>query len=188
MRNKRLIEKMSLPREMFPVASMLVSAYHTLPQMVILLGGALLYGWHPSPYDFAAGLVGFAIIAVFGMALALMFSAANVFFRDFQNIVQTFSIFVTWSVPMIYPYDRIQNLFQGSWAEQLYLANPIANGVMCFQQLFWVPTVPENSELPVVMPDYLLTRGLVVLAVCVLVLGMAQIMFSRLEGKFAERL
>ncbi len=187
-RNKGLIRKLSMPREMFPVAAMLVSAYHTLPQMVILLLGALAYGWDPGWEDLAAGAVGFAIIATFGMALALLFSAANVFFRDFQNVVATFSIFVTWSAPMIYPFARIQNLFQGSWAEQLYLANPISNGVICFQQLFWVPTVPADAELQPVMPDDVLTRGLIVLAVCLVVLGISQWVFSRLEGKFAERL
>ncbi len=187
-RNKNILQKMSLPREMFPVASMLVSAYHTFPQIVILLVGVVLTGWSPTPYDVAAGLLGFTIIAVFGMALALVFSAANVFFRDFQNIVQTFSIFVMWSVPMIYSYERIENLAGGTVWEQVYLANPIANGVMLFQQLFWVPTVPEGSDLPPVMPDDLMTRGLVVLAVCLVLLALAQVVFTRLEAKFAERL
>lgn len=187
-RNKALVNKMSLPREMFPVASMLVSAAHTLPQLVILISGALILGWGPEPLDFAAGLLGFSIIAVFGMALALLFSAANVFFRDFQNIVQTFTIFVMWSVPMIYPYDRITQLFEGSWVEQAYLANPIANGVILFQQLFWVPTVGPDAEFPVVMPDHLFTRGLIVLAVSLVLLALAQWIFTRLEGKMAERL
>jgi ABC-2 type transport system permease protein len=187
-KNKKIIQRLPLPRELFPVSSMLVSAYHTFPQMVILLVGVLVTGWDPSWYDLAAGLLGFGIIATFGMALALLFSAANVFFRDFQNIVSTFSIFVMWSVPMIYPYDRIANLFAGTWAEQVYLANPIANGVMLFQQLFWVPTVGADAEYPVVMPDALISRGLVVFAVCLLVLGVAQWAFTRLEGKFAERL
>lgn len=187
-RNKGLIQKMSMPREMFPVASMLVSAYHTLPQLVILLVGVLVAGWSPGPLDFAAGLLGFSIIAVFGMALALIFSAANVFFKDFQNIVQTFTIFVTWSVPMIYPYDRIQNLFGGSWAEQVYLANPIATAVILFQDLFWVPTVGPDAEYPAIVPDDMFTRGLIVLAACLVLLAIAQWIFTRLEGKFAERL
>ncbi|MGH3331024.1 MAG: ABC transporter permease [Nocardioidaceae bacterium] len=188
-RNKGILQKLSLPREMFPVSSMLVSAYHTIPQMVILLIGVLIVGWSPSPFDVACGLLGFLIIAVFGMALALIFSACNVFFRDFQNIVATFTIFVTWSVPMIYPYDRIAELFANNpVAEELYLANPIANGVILFQQLFWVPTVPANAEHPAVMPDDLIARGLIVLAACLVVLLFAQWLFTRLEGKFAERL
>ncbi|HSE09391.1 MAG TPA: ABC transporter permease [Nocardioidaceae bacterium] len=186
--NRGLIQKLSLPREMFPVASMLVSAYHTFPQMLILLVGVLVAGWAPTPYDFAAGLLGFTIIAVFGMALALVFSAANVFFRDFSNIVQTFTIFVTWSVPMIYPYDRIAGLFGGTWAEQVYLANPIANSVILFQQLFWVPTVGPDAPYPAIQPDFLLARGAVILVVCLLWLALAQMLFTRLEAKFAERL
>jgi ABC-2 type transport system permease protein len=187
-KNKRIIQRLALPRELFPVASMLVSAYHTFPQMLILIAGVFIVGWDPSLYDLTAGLLGFVTIAVFGMALALIFSAANVFFRDFQNIVQTFTIFVTWSVPMIYPYDRIANLFGGSWAEQVYLANPIANSVILFQQLFWVPTVGPDAPYPAVMPDALLTRGFIILGVCLLFLVLAQFIFTRLEAKFAERL
>jgi ABC-2 type transport system permease protein len=187
-RNKGIIVKMSMPREMFPVASMLVSAYHTFPQMIILIGGVTLVGWDPTWYDLGCGLLGFAIIATFGMAVALLFSAANVFFRDFQNIVQTFSIFVMWSAPMIYPYDRIVNTLGGTWAEQVYLANPIANGVILFQQLFWVPTVGEDAPFPAVMPDNLVTRGLIVFGACIVLLAIAQLVFTRLEGKFAERL
>ncbi|HSE09845.1 MAG TPA: ABC transporter permease [Nocardioidaceae bacterium] len=187
-KNKRIIQKLPLPRELFPVASMLVSLYHTFPQLVILLAGVLLAGWDPSFYDLVCGLLGFTTIAVFGMALALMFSAANVFFRDFQNIVQTFTIFVTWSVPMIYPYDRVERLVGGTVWEQVYLANPIANSVVLFQQLFWVPTVPPDAQYPAVMPDDLYARGLIILAVCLVFLAIAQRIFTRLEGKFAERL
>ena len=35
-RNRQLVQKMAMPREMFPVASMLVSAFHIGPQLVIL--------------------------------------------------------------------------------------------------------------------------------------------------------
>ena len=187
-KNKGLVRKMSLPREMFPVAAMLVSAYHTLPQLVILFIGVGLTGWSPDPIDFVAGFLGFSIIAVFGMALALVFSAANVFFKDFQNIVATLTIFVTWSAPMIYGYDRIANLFGGTWAEQVYLANPIASGVILFQELFWVPTIGPDARYPAVTPDDMLVRGAIVLVVCLALLALAQWIFARLEGKFAERL
>ena len=156
--------------------------------MLILLVGVLIAGWDPSLYDVAAGVLGFTTIAVFGMTLALVFSAANVFFRDFQNIVQTLTIFVTWSAPMIYPYDRIKDLFEGTWVEQVYLANPVASSVMLFQQLFWVPTVGPDARFPAVMPDHLMTRGVIIFVACLALLGIAQVIFTRLEGKFAERL
>ena len=187
-KNRGILQRLPLPRELFPVASMLVSAYHTLPQIVILVVGALIAGWDPSLYDLAAGVLGFVTLAVWAVSLALVFSAANVFFRDFQNIVSTLTIFVTWSAPMIYPYDRIADLFHGSWAEQVYLANPVANSVILFQQLFWVPTIDPDSPNQAVMPDHLLTRGLGILAASFVALFIAQVIFTRLEGKFAERL
>jgi ABC-2 type transport system permease protein len=189
-KNKALVQKMSLPREMFPVASMLVSAYHTFPQILILVVGALLSGWQPDLLGALAGLLGFMIIAVSGMALALLFSAANVFFRDFQNVVETFSIFIFWSAPMIYPFSRLtESPLGGTWVESVYLANPVAEAVLLFQRCFWVhatedPTVTVAEHLP----DDLFARGLVILAVSFVFLGLAQWAFSRLEGKFAERL
>ena len=85
-RNKALVEKMALPREMFPVASMLVSGYHVLPQVVIMIVVCLLLGWTPTMGGFAALVVALLIIALVGTAMALLFSAANVFFRDVGNV------------------------------------------------------------------------------------------------------
>ncbi len=47
MRNKALVVKMAVPREMFPVATMLVSLYHVGPQVVVLLVACLFSGWSP---------------------------------------------------------------------------------------------------------------------------------------------
>src|SRR3954466_14735957 len=75
-RNKSLVQKMALPREMFPVASMLVSGYHVLPQLVIMVVVCTLMGWTPDPTGMAALVLALLIICLLGTALALMFSAA----------------------------------------------------------------------------------------------------------------
>ena len=41
-RNSSLLQKMAMPREMFPFASMLVSIYHLWPQFVILAVGPVV--------------------------------------------------------------------------------------------------------------------------------------------------
>ena len=188
MRNSSIVKKMAMPREMFPVASMLVSAYHIIPQLVILLIACGLVGWKPDLQGFAAGLLGFAIVAVLGTALALLFSAANVFARDFSNIVQTLTNFVHLSVPMIYPYTLVANRF-GADNVWLYLANPLAEAVLLIQRCFWVTVTTDPAATAVEhMPDHLFTRGLIQLAICLVFLGFAQVVFSRLEKKFPERL
>src|SRR4051812_24787424 len=67
-RNKALVQKMAMPREMFPVASMLVSGYHVLPQLVIMVIVCLLTGWTPTVGGFAALVVALLIIALIGTA------------------------------------------------------------------------------------------------------------------------
>jgi ABC-2 type transport system permease protein len=187
-RNKAIVKKMAMPREMFPVASMLVSAYHTIPQMVILTIAAIAVGWHPDAAGFAAGLLGLALIAVLGTALALLFSAANVFFRDFSNVVQTLTAFIHFGVPMLYPFSKVADRFGAGFVD-IYLMNPIAEAVLLMQRCFWT-TVADNPAQAAQenMPDDLFSRGLIQLGVCLVFLGIAQLAFTRLENKFPERL
>jgi ABC-2 type transport system permease protein len=189
-RNRTLVKKMALPREMFPVSAMLVSLYHTVPQVVILTVSSTLVGWTPTFEAFLGAILGFLIIGTFGMSLGLLFAGANVFFRDFQNVVGTLTQFIHYAVPMIYPFSKLAtSSFGGTWVETLYLANPIAEAVLLMQNFFWVATTPNPAETAVTdLPDHLYTRGLIELAVCLVILGLSQMAFTRFENKFAERL
>ena len=186
-RNKSLVKKMAMPREMFPVASMLVSLWHVGPQLVILLIACVYAGWTPDPVGIGAALLGIAIIMVLGTALALLFSAANVFFRDFSSVVSVLTNFVRFSCPMIYPYTMVQERF-GDY-QSLYLANPIADAVLLMQRAFWVGTTSDPSATARTdLPEHLYTRGAIALAVSLVVLLIGQLVFSRLENRIPERL
>jgi ABC-2 type transport system permease protein len=186
--NRPLVLKMRVPREIFPVASMLVALYHTGPQILILAVSCLVVGWHFSLVGLAAGLLGLAILVSLSMALALLFSALNVFYKDFQNIVQTITQFTHFLVPMMYAYSMLAKMGETHrWAYELYFANPLAEVVMLMQRLFWAPTLePEQyaNEFP---PD-LWERGFIMLGACLVLLLLAQRIFARLEVRFPERL
>ncbi len=190
-RNKAIVRKMSMPREMFPVSAVIVSAFHALPQAAIAAVAAVVVGWHPDAPALLAGVLGFAVLSLFGTGLALVFSAANVYFRDFQQVVATLTIFTHWAVPMIYPFSKVATSeMGGTWAESLYLANPLTEAVLLLQRAFWVPTCLDNPLCsgPDAMPSDLFARGFVMLAIGVVFLLGCQLLFTRLEGKFAERL
>jgi ABC-2 type transport system permease protein len=190
-RNKAIVRKMAMPREMFPVASMIVSAVHAFPQAVILVVASIALGWNPDPTALGAGLLGFTILALFGTGLALLFSASNVYFRDFGQFVAVLTIFTHWAVPMIYPYSRVSHSsIAGTWWEQLYLADPLAEAVLLLQRAFWVPTCLGRAPCtgPGAMPSDLFPRGFVMLAVGLVFLFACQKLFTRLENNFAERL
>jgi ABC-2 type transport system permease protein len=187
-RNAGIVKKMALPREMFPVASMLVSAYHTIPGIAILLVACTVVGFQPDTVGVLAGLLGFSLVAVLGTALALLFSAANVFARDFSNVVQTLNQFIHLAVPMIYPYTLVASRF-GAEHVGLYLANPLSVAVLLLQRCFWIPTTSDPASSAITqMPDHLFTRGLIMLVISLVALFVAQLVFSRLENKFPERL
>lgn len=186
-RNKALVKKMAMPREMFPVASMMVSAFHTVPQILILLVICLLNGWVPDPTGIGAGLLAAAIVVTLGTALALLFSAANVFFRDFGQGVNILTNFVRFSVPMIYPYTLVHERF-GQYSG-LYLLNPIADAVLLFQRCFWAGTTSDvDATIAEHFPDHLFARGFAALAGSLVLLALAQWAFSKLENKIPERL
>ena len=188
--NRGLIVKLPVPRELFPVATMVVAFWHTVPMVVITLVASLIFGWTPDLAGVLAGLLGMALVAVLGLAVALLFSVANVFFRDFGKVAQTLTQFVTFSVPMIYPYSMVEERFSNiPWVTDVYLLNPIAEAVLLFQRCFWIGTNSDPEAAAVEhLPADLYTRGLVMLGLSVVALVLAQVWFSKLERRVPERL
>ncbi|HWJ09089.1 MAG TPA: ABC transporter permease [Nocardioides sp.] len=193
MRNKALVVKMAMPREMFPVATMLVSLYHVIPQLVILVVACVLSGWTPDAVGMVCLALSLLIIAAIGLSGALLFSAANVFFRDFGNIVNVLTHFVRFGVPMMYPFVIVNERF-GRYAD-LYLLNPLADAVVLFQRAFWSGTVTTEQRIKLednyngsIMPDHLILHGSLALLGCLVVLAISQWVFTRLENKIPERL
>ena len=187
--NKGLVQKMRMPREIFPVAAMLVAAYHTFPQLIVLVLFCLLSGWHVTWVAVGAGALGVAILVTFAMAMGLFFSALNVFFRDFQNIVQTIMQFMHFLVPMMYPFTLVWEAHATHpWLYNIYVANPISQAVLLLQRLFWWPLIEDTDGLGRHFPPDMYVRGGITLVICVLLLWVAQKFFSRVEGKFPERL
>jgi ABC-2 type transport system permease protein len=188
--NRGLIIKLPMPRELFPVATMLVAFWHTVPMLVITVFVSVILGWTPDPVGVASGLLGLSLTAVLGLALGLLFSVANVFFRDFSKVTQTLTQFTTFSVPMIYPYSMVAERFAAvPWVADIYLLNPMAEAVLLMQRCFWVPLThdPERA-MAVDMPADLYSRGVIMLVLSIVLLGLAQVWFSKLERRVPERL
>ena len=188
--NRGLIIKLPVPRELFPVATMMVSFYHSIPMVIIMVIASSLLGWVPDPAGMLAALLGFALIAVLGLALALIFSVANVYFRDFGKVTQTLTQFTTFSVPMIYPYSMVETRFADiPWVADVYLLNPVAEAVLLMQRGFWIGTNSDPAAAAAEhLPDDLWSRGVIMLVISLGLLVLAQLWFSKLERRVPERL
>jgi len=182
--NGNLIKKIYLPRELFPVASVWVSAVHFFPQLVVLVIGCVVAGWHPDAFQLLAAVGGFAIVGFLATGLGLLFGAANVYFRDSENLVDMLLMVATWASPVMYSWTMVEaKLGPGLFA--LYQANPITVGVELFHYAFWYPTTDGSAAMPPNLFSLWLPIGLVISLV---VLALGQLTFRRLEGRFAQEL
>jgi ABC-2 type transport system permease protein len=198
-KNKSLLRKVNIPREMFPVASIMVSIYNLLPLYVVLIVGDFIYGWHPDAAAAGAAGLAFAIIVVYGLAFAIILSAANVFVRDTSNAVDVVNTVLRWTAPVIYTYSMIRPKFEGHpFIQQLYVCNPFNAAVMLNNRAFWITSFPQDPKTPDIdpittgaaqeLPANLFERGLIILVAGFIFVGVAQLIFSRVEGGFADKL
>lgn len=182
--NGGLIKKIYLPRQLFPVASVWVSGVHFVPQILILVVACLFNGWRPGVLQLAAAVAGFLIVALLATGLGLLFGAVNVYFRDAENLVDMLLMIATWASPVLYSWIMVRNQL-GETFFNVYQLNPITVGVETFHFAFWLPTTDAAEAVP----PHLLSMWIPIgLAIAGLVLLIGQLVFRRLEGRFAQEL
>ena len=129
-RNKALVRKINLPREMFPVASIMVSVYHMIAMYVIILIGCVLSGWQSDPMAFVAALMAFAIVLRLGAGVGAAPQRLQRLLPRRANVVDVIQTIITWTVPMIYPFchrDGASSRSTHQWLYELYLASPLVH-------------------------------------------------------------
>ena len=200
--NAALVRKVFLPRQLFAVSAVLVSFVHFLPQLALLLVVCLLMGWAGSVtlLGVLGAIVGMLIVMVFSLGLGLFFGAVNVRFRDAENIVELMLLLATWASPVLYAWTMVQDavvdkLGWPGWIVDLYMLNPITQGVELFHYAFWRPASQAivdaagyAGEALTPVPPMLAMNTLWSAVVAVGTLLIGQLVFRRLEGKFAQDL
>lgn len=181
--NAALIKKIYLPREMFPVSSMLIAAVNTVPQIIVVIVIALFFGWAPSLIHLAAILLSLLIIATLATGLGLFFGAINVTFRDAQSFVEIITMCAVWASPVMYQWEMVAEKVP-HWLFVLYRLNPLTPAVELFHFGVWSPLDPAGAQqLPA-----LWTYAAIALVVSLVILVIGQSVFRRLEGRFAQDL
>lgn len=181
--NSALVRKIYMPRELFPVAAIIVSLIHFVPQAVILLLACVVVGWTPSLVGTAIFLAGVLMIATFALGLGMMFGAVNVRFRDAQNFVDIIKMVAFWSAPAVYTWQMVAVALP-DWAFRIYFSNPLVIGVEMFHVAFWDPTTDVGTQWPTHAGVHIAIACFI--SAASLVIGQA--MFRRFERTFAQDL
>ncbi|WP_258133917.1 MULTISPECIES: ABC transporter permease [unclassified Microbacterium] len=200
--NAALVRKVFLPRQLFAVSAVIVAFVHFLPQVGLLLIVCLLMGWiaHVSILSILAIFAGMIIVMVFSLGLGLFFGAVNVRFRDAENIVELLLLLATWASPVLYAWTQVQDaivdrLGWPQWIVELYMLNPITQGVELFHYAFWRPATEGMvtasgyaGNALIDIPPGLAWNTLWTFLIAVGTLLFGQFVFRRLEGRFAQDL
>ncbi|MFT4246163.1 MAG: ABC transporter permease [Micrococcaceae bacterium] len=188
--NGALVNKIYLPRELFPIASTWVSGIHFIPALVVLLAGSLYSGWRPSVKGLLVAILAFIIVTILAVGLGLIAAALNVFYRDVENFVDLLLSILMWLSPVVYTWDLVQEHLSNFWF-QIYMSNPITTAVELFHWAFWFPTIDQNPNDPALahaLAPHLLHDAGVALLISLAFLALGAFMFRKLEGKFAQEL
>lgn len=181
--NKALVKKIYLPRELFPVAAVIVAFIHFLPQVAVLVVIAALLGWVPTVLELGAILLAVLIVILLATGLGMIFGAVNVSFRDAENFVDIIRMVATWFSPVLYSYVMIVEKLP-DWLGTIYMLNPLTSAVELFHYGFWYGTTVDARPTP---PDLLLF-SLLGLAFSFVLIIIGQIVFRRFERRFAQDL
>ncbi|MDQ0895403.1 ABC transporter permease [Agromyces ramosus] len=179
--NSGLVKKIYLPREIFPLASVGSALFNFGIQLAILLLATLVLGAFPLHSEILYAFPALAIVLVYGAGLALVLSAANVFLRDIQYLIEVIVMLLMWASPIVYSWTMVKDAVP-AWVLDIYTNNPVTLAVMGFQKAFWVAG-PETSY-----PADLLFRMAIALLIGLVGLVAAHAVFNRMQGDFAQAL
>lgn len=179
--NGPLIRKVYFPREVIPLSLVLSQGVHLL---LALAATTPLFIWqrgfHPEAYP--ALIPGLVLLALFSAGVSMIFAAANVGFRDLQELTQV--IFLAWfyTTPVIYPLFLTEST-QTAWARPFVLANPMTWFVRLFNSaLYGIPAPGYNP--PPQWPSLTTFAVCAAWALGTFVVGYA--LFNRLAVTFAK--
>ncbi len=188
-----LVTKISFPREILPLASVLIATVNLLIQVPVLVLGYFLVGGRPNFNQFGSVFPLLLSLWLLATAFALILGGLNVYARDVQPLTELLLTLFLYLCPIIYSWtfvkDAVITRFGDDNLFRIYELNPLTQIMTGMQDFFW------NGERRFLdgsfAPDYL-GSSQVSLWLSVIVsftfLILAYKLFLKLEPNFAREL
>jgi ABC-type polysaccharide/polyol phosphate export permease len=151
--NTGLIKRVSVPREVIPLSTVLSICPHLLIQLGLLFVMVLAYGIRPGVNWLWLGVI-WLLEIVFVCGLSLIFSALNVFLQDTRYFVESANTVLFWLVPIFYDFPLVPQKYA-----ELYQYNPVAAIVLAMRTILLEGNVPSFTLMSKLALVSLVTLG-----------------------------
>ena len=187
--NAGLINKVYFPRELFPLSVVGAALINFCLQVTVLLAAYLVTWTWPRPINLLLIPVALVLTVLFATALGLVLASANVFLRDMTYLVEVGLLLWFWMTPIVYDWTKVKDHLAAShhFLFEVYMANPMTNVVLSFQRALW-PGGLTPKGAPFYYSGNLYGRLGVLILVCLVLVWLAQRVFARSQGNFAQEL
>jgi ABC-2 type transport system permease protein len=195
--NGGIVKKVAFPREVLAFASVGSAFMFFLFQSIVMVGFMFAFWHRPDWAEMWLLIPALVAILLFASALAVFLAAVNVYLRDTQHLVEVVLAAWFWAVPGIYRFTGyVHEKLAHHGLLWLYFLDPITPVVMTFQKVFYAVPAAKSTLPSHQLQQNLATYGvhwyvgadLAVIAVSIVLLIGALVVFGRLEGNFAEEL
>ena len=201
--NGYLVNKVRFPREVLPLASVGAALVHFFLQSLVLVAVLIVIRYNVDwSYMWLLPIALFALL-VFAAALAVTFSALNVYLRDTGHLLELSMTAWFFLTPILYEYMLLANKARElGVTANIVLINPVTDIVITFQRAIYGTsaitsthidpvtgksvTVVTKQLLPNASPLWYLRNVGIVLAAATVLFLLAIKIFDRAEGSFAE--
>lgn len=163
-----LVTKVYFPREILPLTYVIAAVFDLLIASPVLLGLMIYYGV-PLTFNALYAVPIVLIMAMFITGMALIFSAAQVRFRDIGMALPLLLQIWMFATPVVYPLSAVPERFRS-----LYMLNPMVGVIENFRRVLVEAAPPNFYEI-----------GISAL-IALLLLPAAYIFFKHVEATIAD--
>ena len=166
--NASILKKVYFPREILPLSVVISNTIQYFFSAVIIFIALLVSGVGISWFALFLPLI-VLIQAIFSLGVIFMLSAANVYVRDVQYIMNPVMMIWMYACPILYSISMVPERFI-----KLYRLNPMVSIMEGYQSILYSKTWPDFGSLGIV----------ILVSIVFLVIG--YLIFNKLQRRFAE--